>query len=50
MELISSTITTAAVAAIYVIYSRYQAHVQWKRRTMRERVTYMLWCAAEQVH
>lgn len=50
MELISSTMTTAAVATIYVIYSRYQAHLQRKHRTLRERVTFMLWCAAEQVH
>jgi hypothetical protein len=50
MEFISSTITTTAVAAIYVIYRRYQAHLQSKHRTLRERVTYMLWCAAEQVH
>jgi hypothetical protein len=50
MEFISSTVTTAAVATIYVIYSRYLAHVQRKDRTLRERVTYMLWCAAEQLH
>jgi hypothetical protein len=52
MEFISSTITTTAVAAIYVIYSRYRDHLDRqidKDRTLRERVTYMLWCAAQQI-
>lgn len=50
MEFISTTITTTAVATIYVIYSRYREHVYRKQRTLRERVTYMLWCAAEQMN
>ena len=49
MELISSTITTAAVATIYCIYQRYQDHIATRKRTLRERVTFMLWCAAEQL-
>jgi len=49
MELLSSTITTTAVATIYVIYHRYREHIHTRNRTIRERVTYMLWCAAEQV-
>jgi hypothetical protein len=50
MELLGSTITTTAVATIYVIYNRYREHIRTQQRTLRERVTYMLWCAAEQVH
>jgi hypothetical protein len=52
MELLSSTITTTAVATIYCIYHRYRDHLMRhstnRERTLRERVTYMLWCAAEQ--
>jgi hypothetical protein len=47
------TITTAAVATIYCIYFRYKDHLHRqlrdKQRTLRERVTFMLWCAAEQM-
>jgi hypothetical protein len=49
MEFISGSITTTAVATIFVIYQRYQNHLRNKDRTLRERVTYMLWCAAEQM-
>jgi hypothetical protein len=52
MDLISSTVTTTAVATIYVIYSRYRDYVEKrvdKNRGLRERVTYMLWCAAQQI-
>lgn len=46
MEFIAGSVTTTAVAAIFVIYQRYKAHLVQKDRTLRERVTYMLWCAA----
>lgn len=49
MDFIAGPITTTAVATIYVIYRRYQEHLRRKDRTLRERVTYMLWCAAEQM-
>jgi hypothetical protein len=49
MEFISGSITTTAVATIYVIYRRYQEYLRRKDRTLRERVTYMLWCATEQM-
>jgi hypothetical protein len=49
MEFISGSVTTTAVATIYVIYRRYQEHLRKKDHTLRERVTYMLWCAAEQI-
>ena len=49
MEFITGSITTTAVATIFVIYRRYQSHLLRKHQLLRERITYMLWCAAEQV-
>lgn len=51
MPLLCSSIGTAAVATIYVIYGAYRdvIHQQLRReRTLRERVTYMLWMMAQQ--
>lgn len=46
------TVGTAAVATIFLIYNVYRDHLlvlQSRERLLRERVTYMLWCMAEQV-
>jgi|GraSoiStandDraft_41_1057321.scaffolds.fasta_scaffold4473240_1 uncharacterized membrane protein len=52
MPLVCSSIGTAAVATIYVIYSAYQDYLlnQMRReRTLRERVAHMLWVCANGV-
>jgi hypothetical protein len=45
---LAQTIPTLAVAALYCLW--YRAHLEFQRRdrTLRERVTYMLWCAAHE--
>jgi len=51
MDILPTTVTTTALATIYVIYNRYRLYLQnqvKRDRTLRERVTYMLWCAAEE--
>jgi hypothetical protein len=53
MQLYCSSIGTAAVALIYVIYGVYRDRLTldgMKSRILRERVSYMLWVMAEQVH
>lgn len=48
----SSSIGTAAVATIYLIYGLYRDHMSAqlaRERVLRERVTYMLWVMANQV-
>ena len=53
MQLLCSSIGTAAVATIYVIYGCYRDHVFQSRirgQLLRQRVTYMLWVMADQVH
>lgn len=52
MQFFCSSIGAAAIATIYLIYGAYQDYlrVQFSReRLLRERVTYMLWCMAEQL-
>jgi hypothetical protein len=49
MPLVCSSIGAAAVATIYVIYGAYQDYLlnqMRKERTLRERVSYMLWVCA----
>jgi hypothetical protein len=51
MPLLCSSIGTAAVATIFLIYNAYRDHVQiamGRDRILRERVTYMLWAMASQ--
>jgi hypothetical protein len=52
MQLFCSSIGTAAVAMIYLIYGVYRDHVGmrfYQDRVLRERVTYMLWVMANQI-
>jgi hypothetical protein len=50
MEIISSSLGALTVAIIYYAY-RDHAHGQMQRqRNLRERVTYMLWVMAGQIH
>lgn len=51
MQLLCSSIGTAAVATIFLIYNAYRDHLMidlGKDRILRERVTYMLWVMAGQ--
>lgn len=41
------TITTLAVATIYVLWHKYHAAIMQRQRALRSRVTYMLWCASQ---
>ncbi len=48
MEMIAPVMPTLAVAAIYCLWFRvYQIQMQ-RLRALRERVAYMLWCAASE--
>jgi hypothetical protein len=48
MGMIAPVFPTLAIAAIYCLWFRvYQLHLQ-RQRTLRERVAYMLWCAANE--
>lgn len=51
MQLFCSSIGTAAVAMIYVIYGCYRDRLlleHSRERVLRDRVTYMLWVMANQ--
>ena len=51
MPLLCSSIGTAAVATIYLIYNAYRDHISialGRERLLRDRVTYMLWVMANQ--
>jgi hypothetical protein len=41
-----ATMPTLAVAAVYCVWNAYEAFRRRKARTLRERVTYMLWVMA----
>lgn len=52
MQVFPPLLMPAVVATIYLIYGAYRDYMnaQFAReRLLRERVTYMLWCAAEQI-
>ena len=50
MQSLYSTLTAVAVVGIYIVWQRH-ADVQMRReRTMQERVTYLLWMVASQIH
>lgn len=53
MQLFCTSIGTAAVAMIYVIYGCYRDHqfqtMTNRNQVLRQRVTYMLWVMANQV-
>jgi hypothetical protein len=52
MQLFASSVSAAAVAMIYVIYGAYRDYLKLqlaRDRTLRERVTYMLWVMANEV-
>ncbi len=52
MQLYCTSIGTAMVAMIYVIYGCYldrMFHARNREQVLRERVTYMLWVMANQV-
>ncbi len=46
MELVCSSLGALAVAAIYYGYRDYTLAQMQRRRTLRERVTFMLWVMA----
>jgi hypothetical protein len=51
MQLLCSSIGTAAVATIFLIYNAYRDHMRTelgREQILRERVTYMLWVMANQ--
>jgi hypothetical protein len=39
-----------AVAAIFYVYRAYSEHLYSQQRRLRDRVTYMLWAAANLAH
>jgi hypothetical protein len=43
-----STVPTLAVATIYCIWWRVLRHEQRRQQSLRERVAYMLWVAAQE--
>jgi hypothetical protein len=49
MPLIGSSLGALAVAAIYYGYRHHLCQQLYRERTLRERVTYMLWVMAGQV-
>jgi hypothetical protein len=49
MQPLYSTFTALAVTSIYVLWQRYIMARTHRERTIKERVTYMLWTMACQV-
>lgn len=52
MQLFPPFFLPAMVATIYVIYGAYRDYLNTqfaRERMLRERVTYMLWCMADQM-
>jgi hypothetical protein len=48
MQMIAPLVPTIAVATIYCLWMRaFMTHTR-QRRVLRERVAYMLWCAANE--
>lgn len=48
MQAIAPMIPTLAVATIFCLWQRVQMMQQKRNRLLRERVAYMLWCAANE--
>jgi hypothetical protein len=48
MEMIAPIVPTLAVAAIYCLWFRAYLFEAHRNRRLRERVAYMLWCAAHE--
>jgi hypothetical protein len=50
MQPLYSTFTALAVTSIYVFWQRYTESRVRRVRTLQERVAYMLWTVASQIH
>jgi hypothetical protein len=50
MQAFHSTVTALAVTAIYILWRRYSEGRGRRGRAIQERVTYMLWAMACQIH
>jgi hypothetical protein len=50
MQPFYSTVTALAVTSIYILWQRYTGTRVRRERTIQERVTYMLWTMATQIH
>ncbi len=48
MNPLSLSMATFAVSTIYIVWQNYRQLMARRERILRERVTYMLWCAANQ--
>jgi len=48
MDMIAPLVPTLAVAAIYCLWFRVYLVEAQRSRRLRERVAYMLWCAAQE--
>ncbi len=46
MQMIAPLVPTLAVATIYCLWNRVRMEYARRHRLLRERVAYMLWCAA----
>ena len=46
MTPIAASASTLAVTAIFVVWQHYRQLLDRRERTLRTRVAYMLWCAA----
>ena len=46
MNPIFATMTTLAVSTIYIVWQNYHGLMEKRERVLRSRITYMLWCAA----
>jgi hypothetical protein len=50
MQAFYCSVTTLAVTAIYLFWQRYSEGRGRRDRAIQERVTYMLWMMASQIH
>ena len=50
MQPLYSSVTALAVTTIYVLWQRYSGSRSRRGRAIQERVTYMLWAMASQIH
>jgi len=48
MQMIAPVVPTLAVATIYCLWMRIRMWQNRRQRRIRERVAYMLWCAANE--
>jgi hypothetical protein len=49
MHALCGPVAALAVASIYCVYRAYLATLASQKRTLHERVAYMLWTAAQQI-